>query len=88
MDTPAINAAPIELPADTMTSAGNVSSLATEDRSGAGTMVGEKRAEILANRSKDPGVIVDVPQEPTAEEVRAAKMGEGMLTPAGDGFVR
>lgn len=32
----------------------------------------QKRAAMLASRSKDPGVIVDVPNEPTAEEVEAA----------------
>jgi len=37
---------------------------------------------MLASRSKDPGVIVDVPREPTAEEVQAARSGEGMVTPA------
>jgi hypothetical protein len=31
---------------------------------------------MLASRSKDPGVIVDVPREPTAEEVEAARRGE------------
>lgn len=36
---------------------------------------------MLANRSKDPGVIVDVPQYPTAEEVEAAKSAEGVTTP-------
>ncbi|KAH8732688.1 hypothetical protein GQ44DRAFT_696275 [Phaeosphaeriaceae sp. PMI808] len=39
----------------------------------AGRGVKEKRAAILASRSKDPGVIVDVPQYPTAEEVEAAR---------------
>jgi hypothetical protein len=32
----------------------------------------QKRAAMLATRSKDPSVIVDVPREPTAEEVEAA----------------
>lgn len=32
----------------------------------------QKRAAMLATRSKDPSVIVDVPDEPTAEEVEAA----------------
>ena len=32
----------------------------------------QKREAVLANRSKDPGVIFDVPNEPTAEEVEAA----------------
>jgi hypothetical protein len=41
----------------------------------------QKRAAMLASRSKDPGVIVDVPQFPTAEEVQAAKSGDGMVTP-------
>lgn len=37
---------------------------------------------MLASRSKDPGVIVDVPQDPTAEEVEAAKSADGTTTPA------
>ncbi|KAF2023391.1 hypothetical protein EK21DRAFT_29447, partial [Setomelanomma holmii] len=41
----------------------------------------EKRAAMLASRSKDPGVIVDVPQDPTAEEVEAAKSADGTVTP-------
>lgn len=41
----------------------------------------QKRAAMLATRSKDPGVIVDLPQEPTAEEVEAAKSAEGTVTP-------
>jgi hypothetical protein len=36
---------------------------------------------MLASRSKDLGVIVDVPQDPTAEEVEAAKSADGMTTP-------
>ena len=32
----------------------------------------QKRAAMLASRSKDPGVIVDIPDEPTAEAVEAA----------------
>lgn len=36
---------------------------------------------MLASRSKDPSVIVDVPQDPTAEEVEAAKSAEGTITP-------
>jgi hypothetical protein len=50
----------------------------------AGLTLGQKRAAILASRSKDPGVIVDVPREPTAEEVEAAKSGDGMITPGLD----
>ncbi|OAL44081.1 hypothetical protein IQ07DRAFT_636514 [Pyrenochaeta sp. DS3sAY3a] len=48
------------------------------------------RAAILASRSKDPSVIVDVPQDPTAEEVEAAKSAEGTVTPgpAGPGELR
>ena len=42
----------------------------------------QKRAALLSTRSKDPGVIVDVPQDPTAEEVQAAKSAEGTITPA------
>ncbi|KAF2258821.1 hypothetical protein CC78DRAFT_90982 [Lojkania enalia] len=49
---------------------------------GAGRAVREKRAAMLANRSKDPAVLVDLPQEPTAEEVEAAKAMEGTVTPA------
>lgn len=48
---------------------------------GAGREAREKRAAMLANRSKDPGVIVDVPQDPTAEEVEAAKSADGVTTP-------
>ena len=42
---------------------------------------------MLESRSKDPGVIVDLPREPTAEEVLAAKSAEGATTPGlvGDG---
>lgn len=43
--------------------------------------LGQKRAAMLASRSKDPGVIVDVPKDPTAEEVEAAKSAEGTITP-------
>ncbi|KAF1829804.1 hypothetical protein BDW02DRAFT_469961, partial [Decorospora gaudefroyi] len=38
----------------------------------------EKRAAMLASRSKDPGVIVDVPQEPTADEVDAARKADAL----------
>lgn len=31
----------------------------------------QKRAAVLSSRSKDPGVIFDVPNGPTAEEVEA-----------------
>ncbi|KAL6703749.1 hypothetical protein ACN47E_009130 [Coniothyrium glycines] len=48
---------------------------------GSGRQAREKRAAILASRSKDPGVIVDVPQEPTADEVEAAKSADGSTTP-------
>ncbi|KAF2705073.1 hypothetical protein K504DRAFT_506543 [Pleomassaria siparia CBS 279.74] len=48
---------------------------------GAGKEVREKRAELLSTRAKDPGVIVDLPQDPTAEEVQAAKSVEGIITP-------
>jgi hypothetical protein len=37
---------------------------------------------VLAQRGRDPGVIVDLPTYPTAEEVRAAKASEGATTPA------
>lgn len=36
---------------------------------------------MLAKRGKDPGVIVDLPTEPTAEEVLAARATEGATTP-------
>jgi len=36
---------------------------------------------MLANRSKDPAVIVSLPNEPTADEVAAAKATEGTVTP-------
>jgi hypothetical protein len=44
----------------------------------------QRRAEILASRSKDPGVIVDVPREPTAGEVEAARSGDRIVTPGLD----
>ncbi|KAF1931991.1 uncharacterized protein M421DRAFT_1679 [Didymella exigua CBS 183.55] len=45
----------------------------SEDGKGAGQLGRrEKRAAMLANRSKDPGVIVDVPDEPTADAVEVA----------------
>jgi hypothetical protein len=44
----------------------------SEGGKGAGQLGREKRAAMLASRSKDPGVIVDVPDEPTAEAVEAA----------------
>jgi len=47
----------------------------------AGRGVREKRAAMLASRSKDPSVIVDVPQEPTAEEVDAARKADALLLP-------
>lgn len=53
-----------------------------EGREMVGGTASAKRAAMLASRSKDPGVIVDVPREPTAEEVQAARSGEGMITPA------
>jgi hypothetical protein len=42
---------------------------------------------MLASRSRDPGVIVDVPQDPTAEEVEAAKSADGTVTPGLNGHV-
>lgn len=48
---------------------------------GAGKSRRENRAAIIASRSKDPSVIVDLPGEPTAEEVQAAKSAEGTVTP-------
>ncbi|KAJ4345601.1 uncharacterized protein N0V89_011734 [Didymosphaeria variabile] len=50
-------------------------------KSGRGEVT-QKRAAMLARRGKDPGVIVDLPKEPTAEEVLAAKATEGVTTPA------
>ncbi|KAJ4322011.1 hypothetical protein N0V94_002590 [Neodidymelliopsis sp. IMI 364377] len=45
----------------------------SEGGKGAGQLGNEqKRAAMLATRSKDASVIVDVPREPTAEEVEAA----------------
>lgn len=84
-NTPAINAAPVELdgiPMAGITGSGDDGDkearfLSGEVRDG----VGEQRAAMLASRSKDPGVIVDVPQEPTAEEVEAAKSADGTVTP-------
>jgi len=43
-----------------------------EGGKGAGQLGREKRAAMLASRSRDPGVIVDIPDEPTAEAVEAA----------------
>ncbi|KAF2203550.1 hypothetical protein GQ43DRAFT_438736 [Delitschia confertaspora ATCC 74209] len=40
-----------------------------------------KRAQHLATRSKDPAVLVDLPQGPTADEVAAAQAVEGVVTP-------
>lgn len=37
---------------------------------------------MLASRSKDPAVLVNLPGDPTAEEVEAAKSAEGTVTPA------
>jgi hypothetical protein len=39
-----------------------------------------EQAAVKEKRSKDPGVIVDVPKEPTAEEVQAVRRAEGMRT--------
>jgi hypothetical protein len=36
---------------------------------------------MLASRSKDPSVIVDVPQDPTAEEVDAARKADALMLP-------
>ncbi|ORY14547.1 hypothetical protein BCR34DRAFT_451434, partial [Clohesyomyces aquaticus] len=52
-----------------------------EGKEGVGKEVMAKRAAMLASRSKDPAVLVDLPQEPTAEEVEAAKSAEGTVTP-------
>jgi len=85
--TPAINDAPVELPADIPNSTLSPADEEDIDREflgggeSAGKGVREQRAAMLASRSKDPGVIVDVPQDPTAEEVHAAKSADGMTTP-------
>ncbi|KAF2132988.1 hypothetical protein P153DRAFT_382609 [Dothidotthia symphoricarpi CBS 119687] len=102
MNTPAINAAPVELDSVSVgeerretggTTRGiviggstGVASLSDEEGVngevlGRGFDGSEQRVAMLASRSKDPSVIVDVPQEPTAEEVSAAKSAEGMVTP-------
>ncbi|KAH7379102.1 hypothetical protein DE146DRAFT_303271 [Phaeosphaeria sp. MPI-PUGE-AT-0046c] len=85
MNTPAINAAPVELdgvPMAGITSPGDEGDKEERFLSGEATVGrGEQRAAMLASRSKDPGVIVDVPQEPTAEEVEAAKSADGSVTP-------
>ncbi|KAF2465082.1 uncharacterized protein BDR25DRAFT_198049, partial [Lindgomyces ingoldianus] len=52
-----------------------------EGKDGVSKELRAKRAAMLASRSKDPAVLVDLPQEPTAEEVEAAKSGEGTVTP-------
>ncbi|KAF9699579.1 hypothetical protein EKO04_002612 [Ascochyta lentis] len=44
----------------------------SEAGKGFGQLGKEKRAAMLATRSKDAGVIVDVPSEPTAEAVEVA----------------
>jgi hypothetical protein len=37
---------------------------------------------MLAARSKDPAVLVDIPHDPNAEEVAAANTVAGQVTPA------
>jgi len=49
---------------------------------GEGTGVREKRAAMLASRSKDPAVLVDIPQDPNADEVASANTVAGQVTPA------
>ncbi|KAF2498743.1 hypothetical protein BU16DRAFT_303679 [Lophium mytilinum] len=49
---------------------------------GDGAGVREKRAAMLAARSKDPAVLVDIPHDPNAEEVAAANTTAGQVTPA------
>ncbi|KAJ4988087.1 hypothetical protein SVAN01_06499 [Stagonosporopsis vannaccii] len=44
----------------------------SETDKGWGRLGREQRAAMLATRSKDPGVIVNLPDEPTAEAVEAA----------------
>ncbi|CAA9964581.1 hypothetical protein PTMSG1_07940 [Pyrenophora teres f. maculata] len=46
----------------------------------AGREARERRAAMLASRSKDPSVIVDVPRDPTAEEVDAARKADALLS--------
>lgn len=103
--TPAINAEPVELDGGAVegvptegTQAGARSMRSPGDEEdfdaeflgeGMGVEVAAKRAAILASRSKDPSVIVDIPREPTAEEVHAARSAEGLATPAfGQGRVK
>ena len=42
----------------------------------------QKRAAMLASRSRDPAVLVDIPQDPNADEVAAANTIAGQVTPA------
>ncbi|KAF2278278.1 uncharacterized protein EI97DRAFT_499757 [Westerdykella ornata] len=56
--------------------------LGEKDDVGVGRVLREKRKVLLESRSRDPGVIVDLPREPTAEEVLAARSAEGAVTPA------
>lgn len=49
---------------------------------GEGTREREKRAAMLASRSRDPAVLVDIPQDPNADEVAAANTIAGQVTPA------
>ena len=37
---------------------------------------------MLASRSRDPAVLVDIPQDPNADEVAAANTIAGQVTPA------
>ncbi|KAF2728273.1 hypothetical protein EJ04DRAFT_504313 [Polyplosphaeria fusca] len=46
-----------------------------------GREVREKREAELAKRARDPAVLVDIPKEPNAEEVEAARSAEGTVTP-------
>ncbi|KAF2847627.1 hypothetical protein T440DRAFT_470910 [Plenodomus tracheiphilus IPT5] len=78
--TPAINDEPVELDGGCAVESASSSNAqgVVEEGQATGTA---QRAAMLASRSKDPGVIVDVPREPTAEEVHAARSGEGLVTP-------
>jgi len=48
--------------------------------------VKQKRKQLLAARSRDPAVLVDLPQTPRAEEYEVAAVGNGKAvgTKAGD----
>ncbi|KAL5116250.1 hypothetical protein ACEQ8H_005808 [Pleosporales sp. CAS-2024a] len=63
----AINDAPVELPAD------DIDMQASSSMRGRVPRDEGKREEAINARKADRGVIVDVPQEPTAEQVEVAR---------------